>query len=83
LYVVWLLRTNETQRSQAYLTTLYVIGSIEIDIYVEEGQWPPVLWIQNFLLRIQIRIRLFNEFRIQLSKNSRSGYGSDLFGEEI
>jgi hypothetical protein len=40
-----------------------------------------VLWIRNFSLRIWIR--LFNEFRIRLSKSSGSGSGSNLFPEEI
>jgi hypothetical protein len=40
-----------------------------------------VLWIRNFSLRI--RIRLFNEFRIRILLVKSSGFGKDLFPDEI
>jgi hypothetical protein len=40
-----------------------------------------VLWIRNFSLRI--RIRLFNEFRIRILLVKSSGFGTDLFPDEI
>jgi hypothetical protein len=42
---------------------------------------PAVLWIWNFSLRI--RIRLFNEIRIRILLVKSSGFGTDLFPDEI